>query len=60
MNIIIFNNVKTSLKTIRVLLIVAFFMLHASCFTLMAQEVIVNPDISYAGTPRPCLKRYFR
>jgi len=54
MNIIIFNNVKTSLKTIRVLLIVAFFMLHASCFTLMAQEVIVNPDISYAGTPRQC------
>ena len=28
--------------------------LHSSLFTLKAQDVIVNPDISYAGTPRTC------
>ncbi|MBQ4387314.1 MAG: outer membrane protein assembly factor BamA, partial [Prevotella sp.] len=28
--------------------------LHSSLFTLRAQDVIVNPDISYAGTPRVC------
>ena len=25
------------------------------CSTAMAQEKIVNPDISYAGTPRECI-----
>jgi outer membrane protein insertion porin family len=46
--------VKKSLKTNRLLLLVAFFTLHSSLSTLMAQDVIVNPDISYAGTPRQC------
>ena len=54
MNYIIYNKVKTSLKTYRLLLLVAFFTLHSSLFTLMAQDKIVNPDISYAGTPRSC------
>ena len=54
MNYIIYNKVKKSLKTNRLLLLVAFFTLHSSLSTLMAQDVIVNPDISYAGTPRQC------
>ena len=37
----------------RVLLCAAFFILHSSFFiSASAQDVIVNPDISYAGTPR--------
>ena len=54
MNVIIYNKVKTCLKMKRVLLCAAFFILHSSLFTLQAQDVIVNPDISYAGTPRSC------
>ena len=39
----------------RVLLCVAFFILHSSFFiSIQAQDVIINPDISYAGTPRTC------
>ena len=38
----------------RLLLCAAFFTLHSSLFTLKAQNIIVNPDISYAGTPRQC------
>ena len=39
----------------RVLLCAAFFILHSSFFiSASAQDVIVNPDISYAGTPRRC------
>jgi len=33
----------------------AFFILHSSHFTITAQEKIINPDISYAGTPRQCI-----
>jgi len=44
--------VKTSLKMKRVLLCAAFFILDSSFFTIQAQDVIINPDISYAGTPR--------
>ena len=37
------------------LLCAAFFILHSSFFiSAEAQDVIVNPDISYAGTPRQC------
>ncbi len=37
----------------RVLLCAAFFILHSSFFiSLHAQDVIVNPDISYTGTPK--------
>ena len=45
---------KMSLDRKRVLLCAALFTLHSSLFTLKAQDVIVNPDISYAGTPRTC------
>ena len=39
----------------RVLLCAAFFILHSSFFTsIKAQDVIVKPDISYAGTARQC------
>ena len=30
------------------------FTCHLSLFTATAQDKIVNPDISYAGTPRTC------
>ena len=30
--------------------LMAFFTLHCSLFTAYAQDKIVNPDISYAGT----------
>ena len=30
------------------------FTIHCSLFTASAQDKIVNPDISYAGTPRTC------
>jgi len=37
----------------RMLLCAAFFILHSSFFiSAQAQDVIVNPDVSYAGTPR--------
>ena len=52
--IYIYNKVKTSLKMKRLLLFVALFTLHSSLFTLKAQDKIVHPDISYAGTPRTC------
>ena len=32
--------------------LVALFTIHRSLFTAMAQDKIINPDISYAGTPR--------
>jgi len=32
----------------------ALFTIHCSLFTGVAQNKIVNPDISYAGTPRQC------
>ena len=38
--------------TVKVL--VALFTIHCSLFTASAQDKIVNPDISYAGTPRSC------
>ena len=33
---------------------VALFTFHCSLFTASAQDKIINPDISYAGTPRSC------
>ena len=48
------ERLKMRLKNKRHLLCAACIILHASLFTLQAQEVIVNPDISYAGTPRTC------
>ena len=52
-----FNHIGEKMKVclkMKRLLFVAFFTLHSSLFTLYAQEKIVNPDISYAGTPRTC------
>ena len=50
----IYNKVEASLKIKRLLLLMAFFTLHSSLLTLKAQDKIINPDISYAGTPRSC------
>ena len=50
MEFINFNVKKKSLLW-RVMLLIAFFTFHFSLFTY-SQDVIVNPDISYAGTPR--------
>ena len=48
------KKVKTCLKMKRLLLFATILTLHASLFTLQAQDVIIDPDISYAGTPRQC------
>ena len=50
-NIIRYIGVRT-IKMVRVL--VAVFTISCSIFTATAQDKIVNPDISYAGTPRTC------
>ena len=41
----------------RMIIMVALFIIHCSLFIsrAAAQDVIVNPDISYAGTPRQCV-----
>ena len=44
-----YQKVKTIVKVLMVLLTY-----HLSLITSTAQDVIVNPDISYAGTPRTC------
>lgn len=50
----IYNMVKESRKIKAVLLCTMFFMLQSFLLTLQAQNLIVNPDINYAGTPRQC------
>ena len=45
-------NVGLNIK--RLLLMVAVVAIHSTFGTLHAQDFIVNPDISYAGTPRQC------
>ena len=44
-------NVKEKSLLWKVMMLIAFFTFHFSLFTY-SQDVIVNPDISYAGTPR--------
>ena len=46
------NNVKRKEIWWAVKVLTALFTFHFSLFTSYAQDVIVNPDISYAGTPR--------
>ena len=50
-NIIRYKGVKSELI---VKVAVLLFTIHCSLFTASAQDKIVNPDISYAGTPRTC------
>ena len=50
-NIIRYKGVKRELI---VKVAVALFTIHCSLLTASAQDKIVNPDISYAGTPRTC------
>ena len=54
LNKTISEKMKLCLRMKRLLLCAAFFILSSSLFTLKAQDVIVNPDISYAGTAREC------
>ena len=50
-NIIRYKEEKVRM-IVRVLMVL--FTFHFSLFTSSAQDKIVNPDISYAGTPRSC------
>ncbi len=46
--------VKTSWGMKRLWLCAVLFMLQSAVFTLMAQEFIVNPEISYSTSPKHC------
>ena len=49
------GNERMSKMACRGMLCAAFLLLNSSFFiSAAAQDVIVNPDISYAGTPRQC------
>ena len=50
-NIIRYKDVNMNLK---VSMLLALFTIQCSVFTATAQDKIVNPEISYAGTPRTC------
>ena len=46
---------RNSIKRYIINTVVTLFVVFGFCSTAMAQEKIVNPDISYAGTPRSCI-----
>ena len=46
---------RNSIKRNIINKVVTLFVVFGFCSTAMAQEKIVNPDISYAGTPRSCI-----
>lgn len=46
---------RNSIKRYILNKVVTLFVVFGFCSTAMAQEKIVNPDISYAGTPRSCI-----
>ena len=46
---------RNSIKRNIINKVVTLFVVFGFCSTAMAQEKIVNPDISYAGTPRLCI-----
>ena len=46
---------RNSIKRYIINKVVTLFVVFGFCSTSMAQEKIVNPDISYAGTPRSCI-----
>ncbi len=48
------NKVKEKKDWWTVRMLMAFFAFHCCLLPSFAQDVIVNPDISYAGTPRTC------
>ena len=50
----IVNDVRRICSLCKVMVLIVLFTFHCSLFTsrVAAQDVIVNPDISYAGTPR--------
>ena len=45
---------KEAKKRVIAKVLLVLFTFHLSLFTSSAQDKIVNPDISYAGTPRTC------
>ena len=46
---------RNSIKRYIINKVVTLFVVFGFCSTAMAQEKIVNPDITYAGTPRSCI-----
>jgi outer membrane protein insertion porin family len=48
------NKVKIKDMTWTVRMLTALFAIHFYLLPSVAQDKIVNPDISYAGTPRLC------
>ena len=46
---------RNSIKRYIINKVVTLFVVFGFCSTAMAQEKIVNPDISYAGAPRSCI-----
>ena len=50
------NQVNRKAILQKVMVLTTLFTIHCTLFTshAVAQDVIVNPDISYAGTPRHC------
>ena len=46
---------RNSIKRYIINKVLTLFVVFGFCSTAMAQEKIVNPDISYAGTPRSCI-----
>ena len=53
--ITIYEKLKTGIKSKRLWLCAALFTVNSTLFTLSAQEKIINPDITYAGSPRSCV-----
>jgi len=51
----LYNTIRYICANVTVRMVMtALFTIHCSLFTGVAQNKIVNPDISYAGTPRQC------
>ncbi len=51
----LYNTIRYICANVTVRMVMtALFTIHCSLFTGLAQNKIVNPDISYAGTPRQC------
>ena len=46
---------RNSIKRYIINKVVALLVVLGFSSTVLAQEIIVNPDISYAGTPRSCI-----
>ena len=50
----LYNIIRYIYVNVTVRMVILLFAIHYSLLTSVAQDKIVNPDISYAGTPRTC------